>query len=123
MPGCRPDAPEARCGIGFMPLPMFVHCCHSAWCRRETEPAFAINPIIEMDRMKGAAAGCLGQGPEMLRCPECRGGWQPSCRGRRLAGLVRVGPPDRPAGCPHQVHIHTATKLPWGGSGRAGARV
>ena len=38
--------------------PPFVHCCHCRWCQRETGAAFALNALIEADRvqlLQGAA--------------------------------------------------------------------
>ena len=32
--------------------PMIVHCCHCRWCQRETGAAFALNAMIEADRVK-----------------------------------------------------------------------
>ena len=32
--------------------PMFVHCCHCTWCQRETGSAFALNAMIEADRIE-----------------------------------------------------------------------
>ena len=32
--------------------PMFVHCCHCRWCQRETGSAFALNALIESDRVE-----------------------------------------------------------------------
>jgi hypothetical protein len=31
--------------------PMFVNCCHCRWCQRETGTAFALNAMIEADRV------------------------------------------------------------------------
>jgi hypothetical protein len=31
--------------------PLFVHCCHCRWCQRETGAAFALNAMIETDRL------------------------------------------------------------------------
>lgn len=31
--------------------PLFVHCCHCTWCQRETGASFALNAIIEADRV------------------------------------------------------------------------
>ena len=31
--------------------PLFVHCCHCRWCQRETGAAFALNAMIESDRV------------------------------------------------------------------------
>ena len=32
--------------------PLFVHCCHCRWCQRETGTAFALNAMIEADRVE-----------------------------------------------------------------------
>src|SRR5580658_970618 len=32
--------------------PMFVHCCHCRWCQRETGASFALNAMIEADRVE-----------------------------------------------------------------------
>jgi hypothetical protein len=32
--------------------PLFVHCCHCRWCQRETGTAFALNAMIEADRVQ-----------------------------------------------------------------------
>ena len=31
--------------------PLIVHCCHCHWCQRETGSAFALNALIEADRV------------------------------------------------------------------------
>jgi len=31
--------------------PMFVHCCHCTDCQKQTGSAFAINALIEADRV------------------------------------------------------------------------
>jgi len=32
--------------------PLFVHCCHCRWCQRESGSAFALNALIEVDRVE-----------------------------------------------------------------------
>ncbi|WP_407670979.1 GFA family protein [Paraburkholderia franconis] len=32
--------------------PMFVHCCHCRWCQLESRASFALNAMIEADRVK-----------------------------------------------------------------------
>mgnify|MGYP003332094269 CR=1 FL=1 len=32
--------------------PLFVHACHCTWCQRETGTAFALNAMIEADRVE-----------------------------------------------------------------------
>jgi hypothetical protein len=36
--------------------PLFVHCCHCRWCQRETGASFALNALIEADRVQ-----CFGE--------------------------------------------------------------
>ena len=48
---------EGRCTCGEVQYrlasgPLFVHCCHCRWCQRETGSAFALNAMIEMDRLE-----------------------------------------------------------------------
>jgi len=31
--------------------PLFVHCCHCRWCQRESGASFAVNAMIEADRV------------------------------------------------------------------------
>lgn len=101
--------------------PMFVNCCHCSWCQRETGSAFALNAIIEMDRLEVTGAvemvtlpSASGKGQEVARCPACKVALYSHYAGAgRLAAFVRVGTLDDPASCPPQVHIFTSTKLPW----------
>ena len=101
--------------------PMFVNCCHCSWCQRETGSAFAVNAIIEMDRLEVTGAvemvtlpSASGKGQEVARCPACKVALYSHYAGAgRLAAFVRVGTLDDPATCPPQVHIFTSTKLPW----------
>ena len=32
--------------------PLFVNCCHCRWCQRESGSAFALNAMIETDRIE-----------------------------------------------------------------------
>ena len=60
--------------------PMFVHCCHCRWCQRETGTAFALNAMIEADRVETLAGDVevvdtpsnSGRGQRISRCPRCR---------------------------------------------------
>ena len=45
--GC--DCREVRYQMETSPL--FVHCCHCRWCQRETGASFALNAMIEADRL------------------------------------------------------------------------
>src|SRR5438045_9795862 len=60
--------------------PLFVHCCHCRWCQRETGASFALNALIEADRMVLLAGepeivvtpSNSGKGQKITRCPTCR---------------------------------------------------
>jgi hypothetical protein len=103
--------------------PLFVHACHCSWCQRETGGPFAINALIETDRIKvtGVAPdpvltpSASGEGQKILRCPTCRVAvWSHYAMavGDRIA-FLRVGTLDAPAAMPPDIHIFTSTKLPW----------
>ena len=60
--------------------PLFVHCCHCRWCQRETGASFALNAMIEAERvtlLSGApepvdTPSASGRGQRIARCPRCR---------------------------------------------------
>jgi len=102
--------------------PLFVHCCHCRWCQRESGSAFALNAMIESDRVTN-----LGDAPELVntpsdsgrgqmvaRCPTCRiAVWSHYSGSGPVASFVRVGTLDQPDRLPPDVHIFTASKQPW----------
>ena len=45
-------APAAPSAIALTTRPLFVHCCHCRWCQRETGTAFALNAMIEAERVQ-----------------------------------------------------------------------
>ena len=102
--------------------PLVVHAFHCSWCQRESGSAFALNAMIEADRLDLMAGipeethlpSASGSGQIVLRCPACKVAlWSHySGAGRKLA-FVRVGTLLDPASCPPDVHIFTATRLPW----------
>jgi hypothetical protein len=102
--------------------PMFVNCCHCTRCQTETGSAFAINALIEADRvetMTGAAEPVMtpsesGRGQQIWRCPACRVAlWSNYGGDADLIRFVRVGTLDAPAALPPDIHIYTRSKLPW----------
>lgn len=102
--------------------PMFVHCCHCRWCQRESGASFALNALIETDRIT-----LLGQRPEMVptpsasglgqqiaRCPTCRiAVWSHYAGAGPVIAFVRVGTLDEPDRLPPDIHIFTSTRQPW----------
>jgi hypothetical protein len=102
--------------------PLFVHCCHCSWCQRETGSAFAVNALIESDRVAVLAAApelvdtpsASGRGQRIARCPRCRVAvWSHYSGSGPAASFVRVGTLDDPAACPPDIHIYTSSSLPW----------
>jgi hypothetical protein len=102
--------------------PMFVHCCHCRWCQRETGTAFALNAMIEADRVVVLAGAPImidtpsesGKGQKIWRCPTCRiAVWSNYAGAGTAVHFVRVGTLDRPDVCPPDIHIYTASKQPW----------
>lgn len=102
--------------------PLFVHCCHCRWCQRESGSAFALNAMIEADRVTllGAAPELVdtpsasGKGQAIARCPRCRVAvWSHYAGLGTAASFVRVGTLDDPDALPPDVHIFTASKQPW----------
>jgi hypothetical protein len=102
--------------------PMFVHCCHCRWCQRESGSAFALNALIEADRVK-LLAGAVevvdtpsssGKGQRISRCPRCRIAlWSNYAGAGDAVRFVRVGTLDEPDRWPPDIHIYTASKQPW----------
>ena len=102
--------------------PLFVHCCHCRWCQRETGASFALNAMIESDRLEllhGDVEIVLtpsesGRGQKIARCPKCRIAlWSHYSGAGDAVSFVRVGTLDDPDRLPPDVHIFTASKQPW----------
>jgi hypothetical protein len=102
--------------------PLFVNCCHCRWCQRESGAAFALNAMIEMDRIDLLAQppelvdtpSESGQGQKIARCPRCRVAvWSHYAGAGPAVAFVRVGTLDQPDHLPPNIHIFTASKQPW----------
>ena len=100
--------------------PLVVHCCHCRWCQRETGTAFALNALIEADRVEMLAGPVdvvdtpshSGDGQRIARCPTCRVAVF-SHYSSPLVSFVRVGTLDEPDHLPPGIHIFTSSKQPW----------
>ena len=104
--------------------PMFVHCCHCRWCQRESGSAFALNAMIEADRvalLEGTPETILvptpsGGGQKVFRGPTCRVSvWSNYLRAGELVRFVRIGTLEEPGRITPDIHIHTVSKQPWVG--------
>ena len=102
--------------------PIYVHCCHCRWCQRETGTSYALNALIESDRvelLQGApeivsTPTLSGRGQQIARCPVCRVAMWSNYGGRGdVIRFVRVGTLDEPDRWPPNVHIYTMSKQPW----------
>ena len=102
--------------------PLFVNCCHCRWCQRESGASFALNAMIEADRV--ASLGVepevvdspseSGSGQKIARCPKCRVAvWSNYAGAGPVVRFVRVGTLDNPDLLPPDIHIFTETKQPW----------
>lgn len=102
--------------------PLFVHCCHCTECQRQTGSAFAVNAMIETERLELMTGKIVEQqltaasGNPVIetRCSNCATAlWLfYAGAGRRIA-FVRVGSLDAPARCPPDIHIFTGSRQPW----------
>jgi hypothetical protein len=103
--------------------PMIVHCCHCEDCQRQTGGAFAVNALIETDRiemLRGEPVAISmptdsGRPHDIYRCEACATAvW--SDYGRRPAmRFVRATTLDDRQALAPDVHIFTRSKLPWVG--------
>ena len=102
--------------------PLFVNCCHCRWCQRESGSAFALNAMIESDRvtlLTGAPQGIAtpsasGKGQQIYRCSKCCVAlWSHYAGAGPLVKFVRAGTLDEPDHLPPDIHIFTSTKQPW----------
>jgi hypothetical protein len=100
--------------------PLIVHCCHCLNCQRQTGSAFAINLMIETDRIE-----LLSGEPQRVDVPRGKSGKQPIFRcpacqvavfsryTRATIRFVRGGTLDDPASVTPDVHIYTRSKVAW----------
>jgi hypothetical protein len=118
---------EGGCACGavryrMMDKPLVVHCCHCRWCQRETGASFALNAMIETNRvelLEGAPETVItpsqsGKGQKIVRCPACRVAlWSHYAGAGDALCFVRVGTLDDPDRLPPDIHIYTSTRQPW----------
>ena len=102
--------------------PLFVHCCHCRWCQRESGASFALNAMIETDRIELLTGETepvdtpteSGKGQTILRCPACRVAlWSHYAGAGDAIAFLRVGTLDTPDRLPPDIHIFTESKQPW----------
>ncbi|HEY1890097.1 MAG TPA: GFA family protein [Steroidobacteraceae bacterium] len=118
---------EGGCDCGHVryrmeTAPLIVHCCHCRWCQRETGTAFALNAMIEAERVVHMQAqpdlidtpSLSGRGQTIARCPKCRiAVWSNYGGAGPILRFVRVGTLDTPDALQPHVHIFTSSKQSW----------
>lgn len=123
----EPFSADGKCTCGAVRYrltskPLFVHCCHCRWCQRETGASFALNAMIESDRvllLQGEpeivdTPSNSGKGQKIARCPVCRIAlWSNYAGAGDAVRFVRVGTLEDPDRLPPDIHIFTASKQPW----------
>jgi len=102
--------------------PLIVHCCHCRWCQKESGASFALNAMIESDRVLNLGVEPMvvdtpsqsGRGQRIARCPHCKVAvWSHYAGSGPVTRFVRVGTLDNPDALPPDVHIFTSSKQPW----------
>jgi len=102
--------------------PLIAHCCHCRWCQRETGASFALNALIESDRVQLLQGEVeiidtpsnSGRGQKISRCPRCHVAvWSNYAGAGEAVRFIRVGTLDEPDRLPPDIHIFTASKQPW----------
>ncbi|MES1200025.1 MAG: GFA family protein [Pseudomonadota bacterium] len=101
--------------------PMFVHCCHCRDCQKQTGGAFAINALIETDRIEMLSGAPVavempspsGRGHDIYRCDACEVALWSDYGHRPYLRFVRVSTLDNPDAITPDAHIFTRSKVPW----------
>ncbi|MDH3379982.1 MAG: GFA family protein [Gammaproteobacteria bacterium] len=102
--------------------PLFVHCCHCRWCQRETGASFALNAMIESDRViliQGDpeivdTPSNSGKGQKISRCRICHIAlWSNYSGAGDTVRFVRVGTLNNADLLVPDIHIFTSSKQPW----------
>ncbi len=121
------DAPwgTGRCGCGAVrytlkSAPFWTHCCHCTECQRLTGTAFALNAMIESDRvtLTGATEETpvetpSGAGQVITRCATCKTPlWTVYGRSKGVI-FIRGGTLDQQGQIAPDIHIFTQSKQPW----------
>lgn len=122
-----PEKHTGRCACGEIEYrltaePILVNICHCTWCQRETGSAFAVNGVIEADRVeltRGAPVAVdlpspSGGGQRVMRCPACQVAlWSHYLAGSPALAYIRMGTLDDTRDVMPDVHIYTSTKQDW----------
>ena len=123
---------EGGCACGHVRYrvesePLIVHCCHCSVCQRQNGSAFAVNALIEANRVSLLQGDVIevtvpspsGKSQKIARCPKCQVAiWSnylifyKGILGKSIR-FIRVGTLDDPSKMPPDIHIFTSSKQPW----------
>ena len=107
---------------GVSQRPLFVHCCHCTWCKRETGSAFVLDAMIESEAvtlLSGAPEAATsptasGAGQKIARRATCKVAvWSHDGSGGETIRFVRVGILGDTSRLPPDVRIFASTQAPW----------
>lgn len=101
--------------------PLFVHGCHCRDCQKQTGGPFAVNALIERDRIRLVSGEPVrtqqktdsGRPHDVWRCSDCLTALWSDYGRREVLVFVRAMTLDDPAVCPPDVHIFTRSKAPF----------
>lgn len=101
--------------------PMFIHCCHCRDCQQQTGSAFAVNGLIEAERIEllegkpvvVAMRTDSGHPHDIYRCEACQSALWSDYGRRTWLRFLRITTLDQPGDFVPDVHIYTRSRLPW----------
>jgi hypothetical protein len=109
--GCECGKVRYRLGAD----PIFVSCCHCRQCQKLSGSAFALNAMIEAERVsviEGAESLAIERGE--ARCPDCRVLlWAGHAMFGDAIRFVRVGTLDEGESLAPEAHFFVRSKHPW----------
>jgi hypothetical protein len=94
--------------------PIFVNCCHCRQCQKISGSAFAINGMIEAEKVEVLAGSDKLSADGQGRCSSCNSmlwGTHPSFGGKLL--FVRLGTLDEAERFSPDAHFFVRSKHPW----------
>lgn len=95
--------------------PIFVNCCHCRQCQKITGSAFAINAMIESDRLEVSSEDRHTPAPgKQVRCNRCATLlWSEHGQFGERIKFVRVGTLDEAERIEPDAHFFVRSKHPW----------
>ena len=117
---------DGRCACGQLNYrtdsdPIIIHCCHCSYCQRESGAAFALNYLVEADRVTFEGEqevvntpSASGKGQRIIRCPTCHVAVSSHYPGLgESAHFLRVGTMNDRSGLQPDAYIYVGDKQSW----------